>query len=75
MLRVLASRLAVETRAKEEAEAPVQCLSQVRTVNRLEYIRTYNFPENRIADHRTGFKAHNLDTILFGALDAIIALL
>ena len=72
-LRVLASRLAAEARAKKEAEASAQRLSQVRTVDRSERIRTYNFPENRIADHRTGFKAHNLDAVLSGALDAVIA--
>lgn len=72
-LRVLASRLAAEARAKREAEASAQRLSQVRTVDRSERIRTYNFPENRIADHRTGFKAHNLDAVLSGALDPVIA--
>ncbi len=72
-LRVLASRLAAEARAKKEAEASAQRLSQVRTVDRSERIRTYNFPENRIADHRTGFKAHNLDAVLSGALDAVIS--
>ena len=45
----------------------------MRTVDRSERIRTYNFPENRIADHRTGFKAYNLDTVLDGDLDALIA--
>jgi peptide chain release factor 1 len=46
--------------------------SQVRTVDRSERIRTYNFPENRISDHRTGFKAHNLDSVLDGDLDPVI---
>ncbi|MDQ4036831.1 MAG: peptide chain release factor 1, partial [Actinomycetota bacterium] len=46
--------------------------SQVRTVDRSERIRTYNFPENRIADHRIGFKANNLEQVLDGELDAII---
>ncbi|MCD4549654.1 MULTISPECIES: peptide chain release factor 1 [unclassified Schaalia] len=72
-LRVLASRLAAEARAKREAENSAQRLSQVRTVDRSERIRTYNFPENRIADHRTGFKAHNLDHVLEGALGPVIA--
>ncbi|WP_026460731.1 peptide chain release factor 1 [Schaalia suimastitidis] len=72
-LRVLASRLAAEARAKREAANAEQRLSQVRTVDRSERIRTYNFPENRIADHRTGFKAHNLDQVLEGNLDAVIA--
>ncbi|MDC4232848.1 peptide chain release factor 1 [Actinomyces sp. B33] len=72
-LRVLASRLAAEARARKEAEASAQRLSQVRTVDRSERIRTYNFPENRIADHRTGYKAHNLDQVLAGALGPVIA--
>jgi peptide chain release factor 1 len=41
-------------------------------MDRSERIRTYNFPENRIADHRTGFKAYNLDQVMDGALDPII---
>jgi peptide chain release factor 1 len=44
----------------------------VRTVDRSERIRTYNFPENRISDHRIGFKAYNLDQVLNGDLDAVI---
>ncbi|WP_075888730.1 peptide chain release factor 1 [Actinomyces provencensis] len=72
-LRVLASRLAAEARARREAEASAQRLSQVRTVDRSERIRTYNYPENRVADHRTGFKAHNLDQVLDGALGPVIA--
>lgn len=71
-MRVLASRLAAEERARREAETSAQRLSQVRTVDRSERIRTYNFPENRIADHRTGYKAHNLDQVLDGALDPVI---
>lgn len=71
-LRVLASRLAAEAKAKREAEASAARLSQVRTVDRSERIRTYNFPENRIADHRTGFKSFNLDQVLNGALGPVI---
>jgi peptide chain release factor 1 len=44
----------------------------VRTVDRSERIRTYNFPENRITDHRVGYKSHNLDQILDGDLQAVI---
>ena len=71
-MRVLAARLAAEARARREAEASAQRLSQVRTVDRSERIRTYNFPENRIADHRTGFKAYNLDQVLQGSLGPVI---
>ena len=35
-------------------------------------MRTYNFPENRIADHRVGYKAYNLDAVLDGDLDAVL---
>ena len=46
--------------------------SQIRAVDRSERIRTYNFPENRIADHRTGYKAYNLDHVLAGDLDPVV---
>ena len=46
--------------------------SQVRTVDRSERVRTYNFPENRISDHRVNFKAYNLDQVLDGDLDAVV---
>lgn len=71
-MRILRARLlaaAEEAAAKEASDAR---RSQVRTVDRSERIRTYNFPENRINDHRVGFKAHNLDQVLDGELDAMI---
>ncbi len=71
-MRVLRARLhqmAMDEAAAEEAEVRA---SQVRTVDRSERIRTYNFPENRISDHRTGYKAHHLDSVLDGDLDAVI---
>ena len=49
--------------------------SQIRSMDRSERIRTYNFPENRIADHRTGYKAYNLDQVMNGALEPVIAVL
>ncbi|WP_010149170.1 peptide chain release factor 1 [Serinicoccus profundi] len=71
-LRVLRARL--HQIAVEEAEeaASAQRRSQIRTVDRSERIRTYNFGENRIADHRTGFKAYNLDQVLDGDLDPVV---
>ncbi|WP_159810549.1 peptide chain release factor 1 [Cellulomonas citrea] len=72
-LRVLRARL-LAARAEEAAAAASQARrSQVRTVDRSERIRTYNFPENRIADHRTGYKAYNLDQVLDGDLGPVIA--
>jgi peptide chain release factor 1 len=44
-------------------------------VDRSQRVRTYNFPENRISDHRVGFKAYNLDQVIDGDLDAVIAAL
>ena len=71
-LRVLRSRLAQMRREEAEAGAAGARRSQVRTVDRSERIRTYNFPENRLTDHRTGFKAYNLDVVLAGALGPVI---
>ena len=46
--------------------------SQVGSGERAEKIRTYNYPENRIADHRVNYKSHNLDAVLDGELDDVI---
>ena len=72
-MRVLRARLLAERAAAAAAEAAQARRGQVRTVDRSERIRTYNFPENRIADHRTGFKAYNLDAVLDGDLGPVIA--
>lgn len=72
-MRILRSRLLDAAQAAADAEAADARRSQVRTVDRSERIRTYNFPENRISDHRTGFKAYNLDQVMDGALDDVIA--
>jgi peptide chain release factor 1 len=71
-LRILRSRMLAAAREEAAAVASDQRRSQVRTMDRSERIRTYNFPENRIADHRVGFKAHNLDAVLDGELDPVI---
>lgn len=71
-LQVLAARLQAAAAEAAELEAAEGRANQVRTVDRSERIRTYNFPENRIADHRVGFKAHNLDSVLDGELDAVL---
>lgn len=71
-LRILRARLVALAEEEKAAEASATRKEQVRTVDRSERIRTYNFPENRISDHRTGFKAYNLDAVLAGELDPII---
>ena len=72
-MRVLRARLLAARQEEAAAAASEARRSQVRTVDRSERIRTYNFPENRIADHRTGFKAYNLDQVLDGDLGPVIA--
>lgn len=71
-LRVLKSRLLAMKHEEEAAAAADMRHSQVRTLDRSERIRTYNFPENRIVDHRTNYKAYNLDAVLDGDLQAVI---
>jgi peptide chain release factor 1 len=71
-MRVLRARLLAAQQEAAAAEAADLRRSQVRTVDRSERIRTYNFPENRIADHRTGYKAYNLDHVLDGDLEPVV---
>jgi peptide chain release factor 1 len=69
---VLRARLQALAEEKAQQEASEQRRSQVRTVDRSERVRTYNFPENRISDHRVNYKAHNLDAVLDGDLDGVL---
>ncbi len=71
-MRILRARLLAARQDEAAAAASELRRSQVRTVDRSERIRTYNFPENRIADHRTGYKAYNLDQVLAGDLDPVV---
>ena len=71
-LRILRTRLLDARRAEQEAASSAARRSQVRTVDRSERIRTYNFPESRVADHRTGYKANNLAQVLAGDLGELI---
>lgn len=71
-MRILRARLIAAEEEKQAAEASDARKAQVRTVDRSERIRTYNFPENRLADHRTGFKSYNLDQVLDGDLEPVI---
>jgi peptide chain release factor 1 len=71
-LRILRARLLVAAQDEADAEASQARRSQVRTVDRSERIRTYNYPENRISDHRTGYKSYHLDQVLDGGLQPVI---
>ena len=71
-MRILRARLLAAAQEAADAAASDARRSQVRTVDRSERIRTYNFPENRIADHRVGYKAYNLDQVLDGDLDRVV---
>jgi len=74
-LRILRARLLAAAQEAADAEAAATRKSQVRTVDRSERIRTYNFPENRLTDHRVNFKANNLDAVINGGLDEVIGAL
>jgi peptide chain release factor 1 len=68
-MRVLRARLYEQKRAEQQAELDATRRSQIGTGERAEKIRTYNFPENRLTDHRVKLTAHQLDKILAGELD------
>ena len=71
-LRILRARLLAMAQEEADTAAGQARRSQVRTVDRSERIRTYNFAENRISDHRTGYKAYNLDAVLDGDLQPVL---
>ena len=71
-MRILRARLIAAEQEKRDAEASASRKAQVRTVDRSERVRTYNFPENRVSDHRVNYKASNLDRVLDGDLDAVV---
>jgi peptide chain release factor 1 len=71
-LRILRARLLAQAQQEADERAAAERRSQIRTVDRSERVRTYNFPENRISDHRVGYKAYNLDQVIDGDLDAVI---
>jgi peptide chain release factor 1 len=71
-LRIMRARLLAAAQEAADVAASDARRSQVRTVDRSERIRTYNYPENRIADHRTQYKAYNLDQVLDGDLDPVV---
>ena len=71
-MRVLRARILAKQQEEIAAAASDARKSQIRGMDRSERIRTYNFPENRIADHRTGYKAYNLDQVINGSLQPVI---
>ena len=71
-MSVLRARLLDIEQRKQEAEVTEQRRSQVGTGHRAEKIRTYNFPQDRVSDHRIGLTLHNLPRVLEGELDELI---
>ena len=71
-MRNLRARIVEAEKEKQEGEIAQQRKSQVGTGDRSEKIRTYNFPQNRVTDHRIGLTLHRLDQVLEGDLDEIV---
>ena len=71
-MRILASRLYEAEQEKISSEYTQQRRSQVGTGMRNERIRTYNFPQGRVTDHRIGLTLYKIDNIVNGDLDEII---
>ncbi|MFC1768089.1 peptide chain release factor 1 [Candidatus Margulisiibacteriota bacterium] len=71
-MRLLRTRILAEMQTKQNTEMAEMRKIQVGSGDRSEKIRTYNFPQSRITDHRIGFSVHNLEQVLDGALDEII---
>ncbi len=74
-MRVLRARLYERALAEQQAAVAASRAAQVGTGERAEKIRTYNFPERRVTDHRIGMRVHNLDEVLIGELDELTAAL
>ncbi|MEI8336262.1 MAG: peptide chain release factor 1 [Actinomycetes bacterium] len=71
-MRILRARLLQIEEEKREAELSTVRRSQLKGGGRSEKIRTYNFKENRVTDHRVGLTLHSLDAVLAGDLDALV---
>ncbi len=71
-MKVLRARLLEMERQKKEAERAAERKEQVGTGERSERIRTYNFPQNRVTDHRIGLTLYKLEQVLNGEIDEII---
>ena len=71
-MRTLRARIVEAEREKQEAAVAQSRKSQVGTGERSEKIRTYNFPQNRVTDHRVGMTLHKLELVMEGDLDEIV---
>lgn len=71
-MRTLRARIVEAEREKQEAEIAQNRKAQVGTGERSEKIRTYNFPQNRVTDHRVGLTLHKLELVMEGELDEIV---
>lgn len=71
-MRILRSRLLRAEQERQQAEIGAARREQVRGGGRSEKIRTYNYKENRVTDHRIGLTVHSLDRVLDGELDDIV---
>ncbi len=71
-MRVLRSRLYEQEMDRQNAELAKERKSQVGTGDRSEKVRTYNFPQNRLTDHRIGLTLHQLDLVMEGRLQPIV---
>jgi peptide chain release factor 1 len=71
-MKVLRARLYDHMRQQQEAELAAERRSQIGSGDRSERIRTYNFPQGRVTDHRINLTLHKLDKVLLGELDELI---
>jgi len=71
-MRVLRSRLYEVEMEKQQQALATERRSQVKTGDRSEKIRTYNFPQNRVTDHRIGFTLHQLESVMEGKIDSLM---
>lgn len=71
-MKVLRARLYEAELQRQEEELGTERRNKIGTGNRAEKIRTYNYPQNRVTDHRIGFTSNNLDRIMNGAVDEVI---
>jgi peptide chain release factor 1 len=71
-MEVLRARLYQAEQERQDAEVGSERRSKIGTGDRSEKIRTYNYPQNRVTDHRIGYTTNSLDRVMDGALEDII---